>query len=505
MGAGFFLSRYRRTGTQVPTAGAWGKPLDVVAFYLLVVALVWAPWPLGSNRPWSTAVLGMLLWAGVGSATASRLAGGGAARSLPHGWALPVAGLTGFAGLVALQLVPGLGVEARALSIDPFSTRRYLFTTLVYAGAWALVLLTVTSRQRASRLLAVVLVAGVLQGVAAVLLYSSGASYRLWFEEFEQGGRATGTFVNPDHLAGYMELALSAGMGWLLSQFGGERSAGGGGWRGKSLQALTFILSSKMLLRLLLVILVIVLVLTHSRMGNGAFFLALLLVGSLVAARSQRLRRPALWVVASMALVDVFIIGQWVGLDHVVQRMKDTAVVSAPPETVAFGRAAAAAPPQREESIQQRLEVPKLSLQLVALKPWFGHGGGTYYTAMPPFKHEGLPLYWDHAHNDYVQVASDTGLVGLALWLVAGMATAWRAWQLLPDRHGSMHRGFSVAALMALACMGMHSMVDFNLHIPANALTFTVLLAAVWAVPGGRTNGRGAARALRRSESEVEA
>ena len=240
-------------------------------------------------------------------------------------------------------------------------------------------------------------------------------------------------------------------------------------------------------------------------MGNGAFFLALLLVGSLVAARSRRLRRPALWVVASMALVDVFIIGQWVGLERVVQRMQATAVVNAPAETVVFGRAPVNAPQPREESLQQRLEVPKLSLQLVALKPWFGHGGGTYYTAIPPFKHGGLPQYWDQAHNDYVQVASDTGLVGLALWLAAGVATAWRAWQLLPDRrHGSMHRDFSVAALMALACMGMHSMVDFNLHIPANALTFTVLLAAVWAVPGGRTDGRGATKGLRRTVSGAE-
>ena len=434
MGAGFFLAPKQRTLARDSRVGTWGGPLDAVAFHLLMAAVVWAPWPLGSNRPWSTALLGMLLWAGVGFATAGRLAGVAAVRSLPAGWAVPVAGLVGFASLVALQLIPGLGEGSRALSIDLYSTRQYLFTTLVYVGAWALVLLTVTSSQRAGRLLAAVLAAGILQAVAAVLLYSSGASYRLWFETFEQGGRATGTFVNPDHLAGYMELALSAGTGWLLSQFGRGRSAEGGGWRGRSLRVLTFVLSSKMLLRLLLVVLVICLVLTHSRMGNGSFFIALLLIGSLVAGRSQRLRRPALWVVASMALVDVFIIGQWVGLDRVVQRMKDTSVVSAPSDAVAFGRTSPAVAPPREESIQQRLEVPMLSLQLVVLKPWLGHGGGTYYTVVPSIKHAGLALYWDHAHNDYVQVASDTGLVGLALWLVAGAATAWRAWQLLPDR-----------------------------------------------------------------------
>ena len=86
---------------------------------------------------------------------------------------------------------------------------------------------------------------------------------------------------------------------------------------------------------------------------------------ALVAARSQRLRRPALWVVASMALVDMFIIGQSVGLDAWC-RDEDTAVVSAPSRpAVAFGRTSPAVAPPREESIQQRLEVPMLSLRLV--------------------------------------------------------------------------------------------------------------------------------------------
>lgn len=504
MKAGFFLPRHRPARTQLSTAAARDTSFDLTAFYLLMVAVVWAPWPLGSNRPWSTAVLGMLLWAGTALATASRLAGGRIRHSLPQGWPLPVAGIGGFACLVALQLMPGFGAQGKALSIDPFSTRRYLFTTLVYAGAWTLVLLTVTSRQRASRLLAAVLAAGVLQAVAAVLLYSSGASYRLWFEQFEYNGRATGTFVNPDHLAGYMELTLAAGMGWLFSQFGSEHSAKTQDWRGKSLHAMSFILSSKMLLRLLLAIPVMALVLTHSRMGNASFFLALLIMGLLVAARSRRLRRPALLIVLSMALVDLFIIGQWIGLDRVVQRIQDTAVTSASSETMALGNSSAAAPPQREESIQSRLEVPKLSLQLVAVKPWFGHGGGSYYTALPPFKHEGMPLYWDHAHNDYVQVASDTGLVGLSLWLVAGLATAWKAWQILSDRHDGLHHGVSIAALTALTCMGMHSMVDFNLHIPANAFTFTILLALVWTMPGEYTSDRGVAKTIWNSRSGVK-
>ncbi len=510
------------TGSPLPSAATprlanpaaprpWAAPLDRLAFGLLLMTLLWAPWPLGSNRPWAVAVLGALLACGFLLACVARLGLQGAAPAPRRAaaWWLPPLALAGFALLLVVQLVPGLLAHSTAgggtISADPFATRRYLFTTLVYALAWGLVLLTVTQRQRAAQLLLALVVAGALQATAAVLLGSTNWRYELLFAEFDQSGRATGTFVNPDHLAGYMELALSAGLGWLLSQFSPQDAAMGRGWQARLSVVLEFVLSPKMLLRLTLVVVVIALVMTHSRMGNGAFFLALLLVGAVVAARSPRLRKPALWLVASMAFIDLLIIGQWVGLDRVVQRMRETAQVTvatarAPEgEAPVFGSNLPTERAPTEESLQQRMEVPTLSLQLVQQRPWLGHGGGSYVTVFPPYKQEGLPNQWDHAHNDYVQVASDTGLVGLLLWLTAGLASGWRAWQLLDDRESATNRGFAVAALMALCCMGLHSMVDFNLHIPANALTFTVLLAAVWAVEGSGKRTRSGTRPSTRS------
>jgi O-antigen ligase len=367
------------------------------------------------------------------------------------------------------------------VSISPFNTRGYLLASLLYLGAWLLVLFTVRSRERATRLLGALVAAGVLQAFGAVLLQSGNASYQLFLTTFDPMGRATGTFPSPDNLAGYMELCLAAGLGWLLSQMG-KGAKTGEGWRARTVSVLTFVMSGKMLLRLLLVVMVIALVMSHSRMGNGAFFIGLALTGAAVAIASSELRKPALWLVASMVLVDIIIIGQWVGIDRVVQRMQDTAVLTSP-QADSFGLSTA--PVQREETLEQRFTIPRMSLGLVASSPWFGHGGGTYYTAFPPFKQPGLGsigMLWDHAHNDYVQVAADTGWVGLALWMLVGLATAWRAAQLLADGETRVNRGFGVAAVMALFCMGLHNLVDFNMHIPSNALTFTVLLAAVWAM-----------------------
>ncbi len=475
------------SATAVAAASAarhWPAALDRWAYATLLGAIVWAPWPLGSNRPWAVALLAFVLWLAVALAvSAAALAGPKSSLAQSRPWPaaayLPLAALASFALLLVAQMLPGLGPGGGPISIDPFHTRAYLLRTLLYAGAWLLVLLTVRDRERAGRLLGAVVAAGVLQAVGAVVLYSSGAHYDWLFTPFDQGGRAQGTFPSPDHLAGYMELCLSAGLGWLIAQLGAGEGQGRG-WRSQAVGFLSFVMSAKMLLRLLLVVMVIALVMTHSRMGNGAFFLAIGIVGALVAARSRQLRRPALWLVGSMALVDVLVIGQWVGLDRVIQRLEHTAEASS--EALA-GFGLGAAPPPPDESLALRLTVPRLSMQLVVQRPLFGWGGGTYATAFPPFKQPGLPWHWDHAHDDYVQVACDTGLVGLALWLAVGVASLARALRLLNDGQSRMNRGVAVAALMALCCIGLHSVVDFNLHIPSNALVFTVLLALVWAVP----------------------
>lgn len=450
--------------------------------------LVWAPLPLGSNRPWALALLAGLLWllVVVRAAWGASEAGAPQWQGWRRGWAC--AALAAVPVAVALaQLAVGLqpAAEAGRAALGTLSvhdTGLFLLRALACLAAVLLVLAGVRSQLRARQLLAALLMGGLLQALFAVLLYSSQAQYQFLYFSFHQGQRATGTFPNPDHLAGYLELSLAAGLGLLLSQFGSAQGESRH-WRQAVARVADFLVSAKMLVRLTLVVMVVALVLTRSRMGNGAFFAAMLLVGLWVAVVSQRLRRPALWVVASMALVDIVVIGQWVGLERVVDRLGGTAestVIDAGHGFV-FDLDENT---RREESLQQRMKVPAASLPLVAERPWFGHGGGSYQYAFPAVKSPDLLMNWNHAHNDYIELAVDVGLVGLLPLLLLAAATAWRAARLLHDDQPRLSRGIGVAALTALICMGLHSLVDFNLQIPANALVFTTLLALVWAVPG---------------------
>lgn len=479
---------------QAPAAPAW----DRLSYAALLAITVWAPVPLGSNRDWAMGLLAAALWCTL----CWRCVAARPWRRGQQAWGplqtarWPLAALAGFCLLVAAQwagLLPGWWSTP-----DSHLTGTYLLRAVAYLGAFALVMLCVTTPQRVAGLLGAIVAGGVLQAVLAVVLHASRARYQYLFTEFVQGHRAMGTFPNPDHLAGYMELALSAGLGLLLAQFAGGQAAAAPAWRHRTATALRFLMSAKMRLRLMLVVMVVALVMTHSRMGNGAFFLSLLLMGGVVAALSRQWRRPALWLVLSMALVDVIVVGQWVGLGRVIERLQDTADATSldaqsalrqPAAAGAAGNADIVATAKAEESIQDRLRIPRLSLPLVAERPWFGHGGGTYVLALPPIKPAGFPHHWDHAHNDYVEIAVDTGLVGLALLLAVASASALRAVRLIDDRHTPLDKGVGVATLTALCCMALHSMVDFNLQIPANALTLVLLCALPWAAAALRQPG----------------
>ena len=366
-------------------------------------------------------------------------------------------------------------------TLDVSATQAYVLRSLTYAGAMLAVALALSSRQQVLVVLGALLLGGLLQALISVGLYANGQPFVFWFDTIDPKSRPSGTYINPDHLAGYLEITLSAGVGLMLALMApGVRSRN---WAERMVAFSSFVMSPKMLVRLALVLLVIALVLTRSRAGNGAFFISIVLVGAVVAWRSAQWRRPALWLVASMLVVDLVIIGQWVGLDTVVKRMQGTAEASS--STVAGFGLAGTSPPPTEESLEDRLTVPRSALPLVEQRPWAGWGGGTFKFAYPQVKPDTVFAgYWDHAHNDYVQVAVDLGVVGLLFWVSIGVFSLWRIGPLLGDSVDRVDRGVAVAALMALSCLGLHSVVDFNLHITANAMSLSVLLAVLWTLPG---------------------
>lgn len=477
--------------------------LGLLGFLLL--GLLLAPLPLGGARPWATAALSMG-FCGLGAAAAllhlQRALRRGRERPgpPPAAWAVALL-LMAFAGWVALQLSPWGHSE------EPFETRVYALRAAGYVGLFVAALLLLNSHRRRALLLGTLVAAGVMESLLAVALFAAQKPVMLFGTLLNTQGRATGTFANFDHLANFLTLCLAAGIGLMLTQLGRSDRPRGRNWQQRLHAGLGFMLSAKMLLRLLLVLMVVALVLTRSRAGNGVFLAAVLLLGLWVFATSRQWRRPAALLVVSLLVVDVVVVGQWVGLDKVVKRLEATELALQQAEAASAAAGAAAAvvtptalppnmrrpPPRREETLEERWYAARDALQLVLQRPWTGHGAGSFYVVFPGAKSEvfgGYPYRWDHAHSDYVEIAADTGLPGLALLAAVFLATFGRALALVTDRQPPQTRGVAAGVLMGLVCALCHSLVDFNLQIYANAMVLTVLSALVWSIPSGQMNPR---------------
>ncbi len=119
------------------------------------------------------------------------------------------------------------------------------------------------------------------------------------------------------------------------------------------------------------------------------------------------------------------------------------------------------------------------TLRMIAAQPLLGVGFGAYETAYPQYSQYDSSVFpIGQAHNDYLQILADCGVVGglLALWFIILLARA--VW------HGAQHQDVRLAALSlgaggGLCALLVHSLFDFNLQLPSNALLFLWLAALV--------------------------
>lgn len=487
-------------------AGRSRRPL-----LLLCVWLVLLPLPLGANRPWAMAlVLPPLL----GLAAVHVWSGRHAARPCSLiGFVLSYPGLllTAFCGLLALQLAPW--ADSQPVSVVPGRTSAYLLVALSCAVVAWLIRSLVRDAADVRMVLRAFVAAGVLQALIAVFLLGTRASVHLVDTTLGNTNVATGSFVNRNHLAAYLNLCLAAAVGMLLGGLRRHREEGIS-LTEHARRWLELLLSPKAQLRLMAVLMVIALILTRSRGGNGAFFIGLLGVTAVHAALTRSNRKLLLVFVASILVVDLALIGAWVGVDKVVDRIESTAWT--PPEPRAeddtedtlreaagestgtvqadagVGQASTekkrAAGAAREETLDERVEPAFDGIGIIRDHPWIGMGGGTFFVSYMAYaqKYRG---YLDHAHNDYIELAADTGLPGLALLTGYALAAGVVSLVLIRRRHNVGARSAACAAVMALGCLIPHLCVDFPLQIPAYAISLTALLTlpfAAAAIPSRR-------------------
>jgi O-antigen ligase/tetratricopeptide (TPR) repeat protein len=345
----------------------------------------------------------------------------------------------------------------RPLSIDTSLTGPALLKLVGYLCLF-LLLVSFPSGEKgetsfARRLLCAAQLAGVLVAAIALAERISPNGKALWvFVPYDWpkgtpwGSRATGPFANPDHLASYLDLVLPIALAAFLmpAAFVSRRRA-----------------EARLFFATALIVIAAALLLTSSRGGwLGALFGAAMLAG--LWRRSPRHNcAPGGAGIAAWTLLGAFVLLVLLAIGPAGRLQTDARLE----ETVA------------QNSIVSRLRPSKLSLKIIQDFPVLGLGLGCWPEVFPRCSEPPWSLtFWNAAHNDYIQWAAETGLLGCGLLVWFFAATLWHVWY-------GMRRIRPEAAVLVAGCLGgisavgMHEFFDFPLQIPANALLFIILLA----------------------------
>ena len=146
-------------------------------------------------------------------------------------------------------------------------------------------------------------------------------------------------------------------------------------------------------------------------------------------------------------------------------------------------RIATAGPQHSDLSGDIRAYINRDGLRMFLKKPILGWGLGTFPVVYPQFRTFYTNFFVNEAHNDYLQLLVEMGLLGFATMLWFLVAIFRRALKKIGNWESEMSGAVTLACLLGLSGILVHSAVDFNLQIPANAALFYVLCTIAAAEP----------------------
>ena len=389
----------------------------------------------GAVEPWSEAVLEigaavlLLLWAWEVSV-------GGEYKVVWNPLLWPLLGLWGVA---ALQLAAGI-------TVYPFQTRIEL---LKYTALLALFFLCAQSYRKLEHWHGFVwflLILGFAVSVFAILQHFTFNGKLYWVREIQFGGIPFGPYVNRNHFAGLVELLIPPGLAILILR--AERR------------------DQLPLVALFTLFPIGALFLSASRGGIISFLGEIGLLAFLILFRRREGRELA---AAGLVVVLAIAFVSWLGIGRALERFASYKTL--------------------EVSEGRRIEMLQGTWRIFLDHPIAGTGLGTLQEVFPLYEtiYDGLIV--NHSHNDYAEVLAETGVIGGLCGLAFLVLLAWTGWENIVAEKELMNLAYHAGALVACFGLLIHATVDFNFHIPSNALIF-LLQAALATSPALRLHLR---------------
>ena len=270
---------------------------------------------------------------------------------------------------------------------------------------------------------------GFATALLGIIQYFTSNGKLYWTRVLTQGGEFFGPYVNRNHFAGLMELLIPVGLAMLI--FRGVRR------------------DLEFLATLLTLIPVGALFLAGSRGGLVAFGFEIAFLAVIYFVRKSGSIR--LLPVIGFVLVLLSLLA-WLGVGRVFERFQIQRTT--------------------DLTMNRRRSMFFDTAHAFLKHPFTGTGLGTLVNVYPLFDTDYDGKVVDHAHNDYIEAASDLGLPGVLCGLIFLALLGSKGFAALEGPQSHFSVAYHAGALIACGGLLVHSFVDFNLHIPSNALIF---------------------------------
>ena len=336
-----------------------------------------------------------------------------------------------------------------SLSFDPYSTRFILVQLAALLIYFAAVLVFTDTPKRLRLLVRTITVFGFFLAIFGLTQSFTSPDKVYWIRDMPQS-QAFGPFINRHHFAGYMELALALPLG-LVFTGSIERE-------------------KKFIYLFAAGLMAVALIMTNSRGGFISLFAELLFLVATMGLRHRhkhkkreseehkpRIKSAAMKAGLALAMVVALFGGVvLLGGEEALTRM----VGSVNTDDPTTGRA----------------HFWSVTVDIIKHHPWVGTGLGAFGVVYTGYDSRNGAYRLEQAHNDYLQVLSDGGIVGAVLGLFF-VVSLFRLGFARRESRDDFRRGVATGALAGCFAVLVHSFFDFTLHTPANALLFLVLAA----------------------------
>jgi O-antigen ligase/Tfp pilus assembly protein PilF len=441
--------------------------MNKTAYWILAFALVFSPLAFGAVEQWSMAVMEALSFIALSLVLL---------RSMKHKepflHEVPgIVPLSVFLAYMLIQLIPlppallkvvspgayklyaeTLWLDATktwaSISINKKSTAMELFRILSYAAFYVATVQLLSRKELLKKTVVLIIVFASLLSFFSILqhILSNGKIY--WIRELTHGKNPFGPYVNRNHYAGLMEMLFPVVLSLFLAfkphvTYSSLREKMAEIFKQNSTNV-------HILLGFSAVIIATSIFLSLSRGGITSLSLSIIFLSAVLIYKEGIGKRGILIII--VAIMIALSVG-WFGWGPIIKKFQNISITEG-------------------DSLNQRVEIWINSAGILKDFPATGAGFGSFLHIYPGYRNTATDFTDYHAHNDYIELLTDGGIVGflLAGWFM--LEVFYKTFGNFLKRKEQFSIYLYAGALTGIISLLIHSFTDFNMHIGANGLFF---------------------------------